>query len=486
MSDPKLPPISTDGPPIFLHCGMHKTGTTYIQTLLGQNREALEAHGILYPKDPTGTRYAHHGLAQTLAGNRVDKQACIDWLTALAAEPRPILLSSEGFSKLGDAALEQVRDALPGRTVVPIVFVREWSGALASRWQQMLYKQPQSLPDYLVHNLLRALDVDFINYAIVLDRLSTVFGREKIVAVAYDNALNSSQDIVDLLLGDILGMTLRKADLDLSGVKRNQSMSPEDAALLRLMHMVFGPDGEEQRTNIMHRRPKAVLIDEVPELRALSEYRETFPVARGSRFFDDLNAALFASYGDRFINPAEGRIFAELGRKEVVAVSLENWLAHHPAAMIRLNEISALVAEGKRPPRRKVRRRRAAEPAATETEAATKAGAAAVPTPAGAAADNASKQVRGNKAIGEAERHGARQAQKAERKKQRKEEKAAKRAERPSAFAALLAKLGLSGENKRTARKARRKAKRAERRAAGRLSPPPPAPQAPDENRPAA
>jgi hypothetical protein len=34
---------------IFVHIGVHKTGSTSIQQMLGRNREILIKHGFLYP-----------------------------------------------------------------------------------------------------------------------------------------------------------------------------------------------------------------------------------------------------------------------------------------------------------------------------------------------------------------------------------------------------------------------------------------------------
>ncbi len=37
---------------VYLHIGLHKTGTTYLQNLLKANREGLRAQQIYYPGGP--------------------------------------------------------------------------------------------------------------------------------------------------------------------------------------------------------------------------------------------------------------------------------------------------------------------------------------------------------------------------------------------------------------------------------------------------
>jgi len=49
---------------ITLHIGMHKTGTSTLQSFLASNREVLEKHKVLYPK-PT-SHSSHHDLAHLL------------------------------------------------------------------------------------------------------------------------------------------------------------------------------------------------------------------------------------------------------------------------------------------------------------------------------------------------------------------------------------------------------------------------------------
>jgi hypothetical protein len=56
---------------LFVHCGLHKTGTTALQAFLASNREWLAAQGFYYPRG-YGSQYlnAHHNLAWQLSRDR--------------------------------------------------------------------------------------------------------------------------------------------------------------------------------------------------------------------------------------------------------------------------------------------------------------------------------------------------------------------------------------------------------------------------------
>jgi hypothetical protein len=126
---------------VFVHVGSPKTGTTYLQTLLWDHRQALrDDHGILFP----GDRYDAHFLAA------VDLQDC-----RMNAEPRPdaqghwarlleevrswpgtVVISHE---LLAGARPEHVRRAiadLAPAEVHIIHTVRDLAGQLPSNWQE--------------------------------------------------------------------------------------------------------------------------------------------------------------------------------------------------------------------------------------------------------------------------------------------------------------------------------------------------------------
>ena len=61
---------------VFLHVGLHKTGTTYLQNLLRANRVELRAQGVEYLADPDSSqRSATRDLKGTF-GRGFDDPGC--------------------------------------------------------------------------------------------------------------------------------------------------------------------------------------------------------------------------------------------------------------------------------------------------------------------------------------------------------------------------------------------------------------------------
>jgi hypothetical protein len=136
-----LPPLPADA--VLVHIGMHKTGTTAIQSVLAARRETLAGCGAVYP----GTREAHHLEARSLTQADVgqggaDKapppRVWSDLATEIAREPRRVVISSEFFSGArGDEPARLVTDL--GRDRVHILLgVRNLTLTAVSTWQQTL------------------------------------------------------------------------------------------------------------------------------------------------------------------------------------------------------------------------------------------------------------------------------------------------------------------------------------------------------------
>ena len=139
-----IPPVSAHKPPLLLHIGPHKTGTTAIQLFCERNRNELAKAGFWYPKAGLasgqhmvlpGCYISHHPhIPASLLGGSPDKM-----VADIAAEvPRGLtpLMSSEVYWELlcnQPDAFESVLEVLRRRYDVHIVMVdrpvveRVWS-----------------------------------------------------------------------------------------------------------------------------------------------------------------------------------------------------------------------------------------------------------------------------------------------------------------------------------------------------------------------
>jgi hypothetical protein len=125
---------------VFLHIGLPKTGTTYLQRNLWENKKALSRAGLLLP----GRHRRRHLLASLdvrddpkLADRAGDVESPWGDLVAEARRWRgDVLISHEFF---GPASSDQVRravDYLDGAEVHVLITAREMVGLAISRWQE--------------------------------------------------------------------------------------------------------------------------------------------------------------------------------------------------------------------------------------------------------------------------------------------------------------------------------------------------------------
>lgn len=128
-------------PPLYVHIGLPKTGTTYLQELLAANRELLKRSGIDYPLaypeamfhaaiDLRGTR-EKWGLEEREVGGAWDR---------LVAEVRrsegPVLISHENLSAATPEQIERVIGSFPDHEVHVVVTLRDLGRQLTAGWQE--------------------------------------------------------------------------------------------------------------------------------------------------------------------------------------------------------------------------------------------------------------------------------------------------------------------------------------------------------------
>lgn len=127
---------------VFLHIGLHKTGTTYVQSVLRANRERLAGDGVLFPGGPGQPK--HTFAVYDLFGRRPrgsgDDRIAGQWdaMTRVIRESElPVAVLSEEATSL--ASLAQARKAVrsfePAQVHV-VVTVRDLGRVALSAWQE--------------------------------------------------------------------------------------------------------------------------------------------------------------------------------------------------------------------------------------------------------------------------------------------------------------------------------------------------------------
>lgn len=129
-------------PTVYLHIGIAKTGTTYLQELLWQNRRVLERHGVRYPGDVPGDHFrASVDLRQTPFAGEHDTFVPGSWdrlAAAATAAPDRAVISHETLTR---TRVEQVRRAAESFRDVDlhvIVTARDLGRQLPAVWQEQV------------------------------------------------------------------------------------------------------------------------------------------------------------------------------------------------------------------------------------------------------------------------------------------------------------------------------------------------------------
>ena len=125
----------------YIHVGLPKSGTSYLQSVFRQSEEAVVEQGLdLLPRSWVGRRYLTVALRDRLNPETDPPKAfrVLEQLRkeALAATGDRALISQEILGALVPEQIATLLDAVPGYEVHVIVTVRDLARTLPSAWQQ--------------------------------------------------------------------------------------------------------------------------------------------------------------------------------------------------------------------------------------------------------------------------------------------------------------------------------------------------------------
>jgi hypothetical protein len=210
---------------VYLHIGLHKTGTSSIQAFLKKNKPALHRLGYLYPK-AGWTAGGHHNLAYELLGKKRFSHTAgrlADLAPEIEREPNAIL-SSEEFEFLELAEVRRLREALGGREAKVIVYLRRQDALIASTYAQQVKMGAKMKPftAYAVASLYNAR----FDFAQLLARWAAAFGQDSL-----DVAVVSEETAGPLLFDDFLSRLGIEGGADLPRPPKRLNESPSAAEI---------------------------------------------------------------------------------------------------------------------------------------------------------------------------------------------------------------------------------------------------------------
>lgn len=261
---------------LVLHIGLHKTGTSYLQSLLVANREVLSEAGLAVP--PAVYKNSHHQFFRTLRDEGANAFFdAVDWglgeRQVISCEPLCTLFNRQ--PPLAEALAEKA--ARMGVRLTIVLMLRRQDHLKESVFSQVVKTwYSGSVIDDGIY------DYDFNNRVL---RLEDIFGREHIRVGLYPSASDASLD--EVFLG-LLG--LDKLNLQLAAV------APANVRLHRRQTLFLSqvPKSSDEWASI--------LLAAVQRCGAIRDDGEQYLMSPAQRAaflssFQAGNKALFARYG---------------------------------------------------------------------------------------------------------------------------------------------------------------------------------------------
>ncbi len=225
----------------FVHIGLPKTATSYLQTILWGDREGLRARGVVLPGSERrdhlwASREIRGEYADPRAGTAPPRRHLSAWsriLADLEASPGTGLVSHEFFAAATPEQASAMVGALPTSDVHVVVTAREPLGLFTASWQESLKNGATArMPDYARKVSPRPSAIwnwRTLDLRLVLERWSAAVPPERIHVLVLDP--RAPREDVWERFAAVIG--LDPAGIDTSGSFPNTSMGAAEAETLR-------------------------------------------------------------------------------------------------------------------------------------------------------------------------------------------------------------------------------------------------------------
>jgi hypothetical protein len=206
-------------PKLYLHIGLHKTGSTFIQNFCAQNREQLAKKGVLYHQAAIkwnghhplvwslGIRHPHHdpaeGDTESLAGKIINESKGYT----------SIVLSSEDFEFLAPVHMKRLLELFEDFDIRIIAYLRRQDSYLESEYAQHV-RMDETRSAGEIRDFYMSFDfMQRYNYMQLLRPWDNHFGKDALLIRPFQRAQMVSGSLADdfcatLGLTDAAGMVI--------------------------------------------------------------------------------------------------------------------------------------------------------------------------------------------------------------------------------------------------------------------------------------
>jgi hypothetical protein len=230
----------------FLHLGLPKTATTYLQTILWGQRDAVAAQGLLLP----GRERRDHLWVSRVVREEPERkrrperehEAMARVLSDVAAWDGDVLVSHEFFAAASAAQAQAFVEQLAatGREVHVVLTAREPLGLFTASWQESLKnRSTTALRDYGRSESQSPQDIwDWrtLDLSLVLERWLEAVPADRTHVLPLDRSADREE--IWRRFAGVVG--LDPTAVDVSGSFPNESMGVVEAELLRRVNAHLG------------------------------------------------------------------------------------------------------------------------------------------------------------------------------------------------------------------------------------------------------
>ena len=229
---------------VFLHLGLPKTATTYLQTIAWSAREQLRAEGLLLPgRERRDHLWASRVVREDPNLSRAPEAHRTAWARLreeLAAWPDAGLVSHEFFAAASAEQAARTIEELAPAEVHLVVTAREPLGLFTASWQESLKNRHTAPIDRYARDVSASPNAIWnwrtLDLRLVLERWAPTLPPERVHVLPLD--VRGPRDAIWHEFGGLLGLTT--GAYDLSQTFPNESMGVVEAETLRRVNEHLG------------------------------------------------------------------------------------------------------------------------------------------------------------------------------------------------------------------------------------------------------
>jgi len=244
---------------LYIHIGPHKTGSTYIQKSLFENRTRLLEGGLDYPDLLVGPQWGHHKLVEAIKRREQDVvQQFVDSLSQKS------LISSENFENLHQNDINFLATFLSDFEVEVIFVKRSFSDLIISNWQESVkHGSEKTWSFFILEQVLRPFSSIILNQSATIDKWRTV--TELIHIINYDLVMKDNEDLLVRLLQNI---DVNPIEFPSNRASINASLNYIDVEIIRILNSIhrrngFNPSADIRTAFLSVREEEKQLISKI-------------------------------------------------------------------------------------------------------------------------------------------------------------------------------------------------------------------------------